>query len=729
VERQAHPRNGCRIVGDRRDGSLELLGVGFVRSGPRIFRQGRLARDAMTVAGNFASSGGRGAAPAFARIQAQLATARPMLVFGVRLWVSACLALFIAFWLELDNAYWAGTSAAIVCQPQVGASLRKGWFRMLGTMLGAIAAVVMAACFPQDRVAFLTVLALWGAACAVVATLLRNFASYSAALAGYTAAIISCDSLGAVGGLNGQAFTLAYTRASEICIGIVCAGVVLGLTDLGGARRRLALLFAELSSEIARGFSHTLALAGAEFAEIQLLRRQFVGRVIALDSVLDQSLGESSQLRYHSPVLQHGVDGLFAAMAAWRNVSPMLSRLPSRAAEETGAVLACLPEALRTPPGPEGAARWADEPVVMRAICDAAYPALRELPATTPSARLLADQVAALCAALSRVFNALVLLGHASPVRNTQGARRIRIPDLLPALVNGGRAFVMIGAVALLWIVTEWPSGALAIEFVAIGVILLPTRGGGDPAGARNFIIGTILATVFAAVIAFAVLPKLDTFLGFCLAIGLVLVPGGAGMAQPRATITFVPIASFFIPLLGPANQETYDTVAFYNTSLAIVAGLFIAVLSFALLPPLSPAYRTRRLLAFGLRDLRRLILRPRGRKVEDWEGCFYGRLTALPDQAAPLERAQLVAVLAVGAQIIELRRTIGTAALGRDLDTALAALIRQGVAPAVDRLANVDRILAAAEAPTVLRARAGILAISEALTQHAPFFAMSATA
>jgi Fusaric acid resistance protein family len=34
--------------------------------------------------------------------------------------------LYIAFWLELDNAFWAGTSAAIVCQPHLGASLRKG---------------------------------------------------------------------------------------------------------------------------------------------------------------------------------------------------------------------------------------------------------------------------------------------------------------------------------------------------------------------------------------------------------------------------------------------------------------------------------------------------------------------------------------------------------------------------------------------------------------------------
>ena len=106
--------------------------------------------------------------------------------------------------------------------------------------------VVLTACFPQDRALFLVSLALWGSACALVATLLRNFAAYAAALAGYTAVIIAMDQLGATGGLNGQAFILAVDRASEICIGIVCAGVVLAGTDLGGARRRLGTLFAGL---------------------------------------------------------------------------------------------------------------------------------------------------------------------------------------------------------------------------------------------------------------------------------------------------------------------------------------------------------------------------------------------------------------------------------------------------------------------------------------------------
>src|SRR6201993_108307 len=153
--------------------------------------------------------------PAFAKV-------REPLLFGLRLWTAVCLALFVAFWLELDNPFWGGTSAAVVCQPQLGASLRKGWFRMIGTVVGATMVVVLTALFPQDRIAFLALLALWCGLCALVATALRNFASYSASLAGYTAAIIAADNLGATGGASPDVFLVAIYRTSEICIGVVC---------------------------------------------------------------------------------------------------------------------------------------------------------------------------------------------------------------------------------------------------------------------------------------------------------------------------------------------------------------------------------------------------------------------------------------------------------------------------------------------------------------------------
>jgi hypothetical protein len=98
----------------------------------------------------------------------------PSLLFALRLWVSVCLALYVAFWLELDKPFWAGASAAIVCQPQLGASLRKGWFRLIGILVGAVFIVVLTGFFPQDHLAYLGLLAMWGGLCAFGATVLRK---------------------------------------------------------------------------------------------------------------------------------------------------------------------------------------------------------------------------------------------------------------------------------------------------------------------------------------------------------------------------------------------------------------------------------------------------------------------------------------------------------------------------------------------------------------------------
>ena len=110
---------------------------------------------------------------------------------------------------------------------------------------------------------------------------------------------------------------------------------------------------------------------------------------------------------------------------------------------------------------------------------------------------------------------------------------RFFVPDWLPCLVNAVRIFVTIGAVELFWIVTAWPSGAQAITFAAIYVFLLTLQGDQAHATATDFLIGVCLTAAVAAIVKFAVLPGVDTFGGFSLAIGLVLVPAGAVMAQP----------------------------------------------------------------------------------------------------------------------------------------------------------------------------------------------------
>jgi hypothetical protein len=128
------------------------------------------------------------------------------------------------------------------------------------------------------------------------------------------------------------------------------------------------------------------------------------------------------------------------------------------------------------------------------------------------------------------------------------------------------------------------------------------------------------------------------------------------------------------------------------------------------------------------LRDLRHLTTGPIPRTANAWEGLVYSRLSALPEKAEPLQRAQLVAALSVGTEIIRLRRIAHRFDQDVELDGALDAVAKGDSSAAAERLARLDQRLAALPntrpgARARLRARSSILAMSEALAQHAAYF------
>jgi uncharacterized membrane protein YccC len=423
------------------------------------------------------------------------------------------------------------------------------------------------------------------------------------------------------------------------------------------------------------------------------------------------------------------VCGLFSALSGWRMVAVHLERLPSKQGRrEADIVLGNIPYELRSVPTDGAANSWAIDPSGARRACTAAARALTALPSRMPSLRLLADQTARALIGIRRTLDGLLLL--ADPARRIPGSAsaRLYVPDWLPSLLDGARVFITIGAVELFWIVTEWPNGPGALVFATIGVLLFAQRADQAYATVMSFMVGVALSVVLAATVEFAVLPSVETFAGFSLAIGLVLVPAGALMAQPWQTVIFVGLTANFIPLLAPANQMSYDTLQFYNGALAIVAGVGVAALVFRLLPPLPPTLRSHRLLALTLRDLRRLTRGPIPRTANEWQGRVYSRLLVLPEQADPLQRAQLLTALSVGTEIIRLRRIAHRVDQDAELDAALQAVAKGDSSAAVVWLSRLDQRLAALPntwpgARARLRARGSILAVSEALAQHAAYF------
>jgi uncharacterized membrane protein YccC len=651
----------------------------------------------------------------------------PNLLFGLRLWAAACLALYIAFWLQLDNAYWAATTAAIVAQPSLGASLRKARFRMVGTVLGAVAIVILTACFPQNRVGFLLGLALWGAACGFVATILRNFAAYGAALAGFTAVIIASDELGATGGPSGDIFLLALTRVSEIWIGLACAALVMTSTDVGRALRRLAELFAALRSEITQGLVR--ALAGADGEEMRMRRRDLIGRTIALEPVIDEAIGEAPALRLRSQELRVAVQGLFGALSSWRMVSNHLELLPSehrRAEAET--LLQRLPAALHSTAVESDLASWATNAAYLRRACAAAVKAIMALAVDTPSTRMLADGAAEVLIGITRALDGITLMVDRGRLERKARAAQPPIPDYFPPLINAVRIFATICCVALFWIITAWPGGATAIAWSTIFIISFSPNVDQAYATAKSRWLGVTVAVVCAAVIKFAVLPGCETFPTLAIAIGVVLIPAAALSTLSWQPVMFGAIASWFLPLVNPENVISYDSVQFYNSALAIIAGAGASTLAFRLIPQASLAFRAARLLALTLRDLREMTTTPTIRTRSAWESAVYARLSAFPQQADSLQRSRLLVALSVGSEVIRLRRIARRLGESAQIDAALKPLVWGKSALAREKLDRLDNALSTLPAAgrkrtLVLRAQGCIRAISEGLLRHQVYF------
>ncbi len=624
------------------------------------------------------------------------------------------------------SRYWAGTSAAIVCQPTLGASRRKAAFRLIGTLTGAVFVVLLTAAFPQNRYGFLLGLAVWGGFCGFASSMLSNFASYGAALAGYTAAIIFS---GAIDAPN-QVFDIAIARTSETVIGIACGTMVMAGTDLGRARRQLSQQIADLAQAAAAGILATLRAAGPGAPDTRPARRDLIRRTTGLGPPIDTAFGEDADLLDRRQTLWAGVNGIFAALSEWRTIATHFLHLPGDVARrDAGRVLEALsPDAVRilSAAGPAGS--WSNDPVAAREICEAASRSLAAMPTEDPSIRLIADRLAAGLRGLAAAANCLVLL--LAPRR----ARLVRDyplwvggQDLLPHLVSGVRVLITIVAIEVFWIVTAWPGGQGAIVFAFVSVALLSPQQERAYRSALYFALGTVLGAIPPGITKFVLLPGHESFAGLAAMLALNLIPLGALSTLPRLAPLLTPTLFNFMPILAPTNVIQYNPDTFYNTVLGMVVGGVASVAAMRLIPPVPADMRARRLLAATLAETRDLVTRRRLPSRERWEARIYRRLAAMPEQAEPIQRARLVAALAVGSCIILLRHVAEPLGISLQLRISLEDLAEGRHAEIIRDLQKLDEDLAA-QAPgedggARLRARAAVHALADALEAHSAYF------
>ena len=122
----------------------------------------------------------------------------------------------IAMQLGWMNPYWAGWAVAVIALPTAGEAIRKGTLRVVGTIPGCIAALVIQALAPQERWLFLFLTCTW----AFVTSYLmvsRPKDSYVWTMACYVCLIILLSDVNS----SEKMFESAVFRTVETAMGVI----------------------------------------------------------------------------------------------------------------------------------------------------------------------------------------------------------------------------------------------------------------------------------------------------------------------------------------------------------------------------------------------------------------------------------------------------------------------------------------------------------------------------
>jgi uncharacterized membrane protein YccC len=143
-------------------------------------------------------------------------------LFVLRTVLAMFLALWVAFRFNLSSPGSAAVTVSIIALPQAGMVLEKSFYRVLGTLLGAVMTLAILAVLAQHRDTFIVTVALWIGLCTAAAAWFRGFQAYGWLLCGYTTCLIGFPAFMDAS----HAFDIAVDRVAIVGVGILCAAVV-----------------------------------------------------------------------------------------------------------------------------------------------------------------------------------------------------------------------------------------------------------------------------------------------------------------------------------------------------------------------------------------------------------------------------------------------------------------------------------------------------------------------
>ncbi|TPK93496.1 MULTISPECIES: FUSC family protein [unclassified Mesorhizobium] len=583
-------------------------------------------------------------------------------IFALRTVSAGLIALLVAYALKLDHPQWAMMTVFIVAQPVAGMVLAKGFYRLLGTLAGGLAAVGITSLFGANPWLLVSVLALWIGVCTLISSLLRNPEAYGAALAGYTAMIISLPALGQ----PHIVVDLAIARCAEIVLGIVCAGVT--------SRLILPKLAADaIISRLKRSILDLAEYAGGAFsngdpASLSALQRKLITDAQTLAEMRTYARLEAPSFATRAHPVRRTIGQLLWALSAARALHS--HRRPKNAAliPMRSELKAFVGELAATPGALDDTGPWVAR---LDAIASKARE-MPDLPNDNGSNDTAEDKVGTItrltiagdfAEALKQVMRGLDALR--SPVSRKSSERGqpalVVHRDYQAAWRNAVRAALATLLVAIFWLTTKWSEAAGTVILVAVVSSLFAARP--DPVqSAWGFFTGTLIALPFAFLVGQVALPALPGFGWFTLFVVPILVPAALGMANPRHVGVATAFAINFLAFLSPHQQMIYDPGPFFAGSASILVGILIAIGVFIVVLPADPWVTVERISQAMREDLARLCLHERIPRRSAFESLAYDRINQLMPQVQQTGRkgdpilGGSISAVTVGLEVLRLR-------------------------------------------------------------------------
>jgi uncharacterized membrane protein YccC len=523
-------------------------------------------------------------------------------IFSLKTFLAGMLALYIAFYFDLPRPYWALASVYIVSNPFVGATRSKALYRVLGTVLGALASVALVPPFAETPYLLSALIALWTGVFVYISISTRAARNYVFLLASYSLSVIALPALSNPLTI----FDVAVARTEEITLGIVCASIVGSvlfpnrlaptLIERTDSWFREAAIYAKES--LAGRVAGALVSGSRQKMASSVRGFEFLLSQLAYDHVSPAILARSEELQGRMQLILPITSALADVLAAAQKSGP---DFPAGCVE------------LQRDIG-----RWMDAPLSEDPEREAAQFRMRIAQLEPARNELTTWQAALLTSALWRLRQLvdlwvdcrnlrLVIVHERGPwrprFRHWRIGTRHAFLDRGLALFSAFSAALVIFVSSCLWIASGWQDGAAAVSLGAIGVCFFAALDEPVPM-MITFLKCATMGVVISAFYLFVVLPSGQDFPVLVIFFSFLFIPLGLLMPRPKWALISTLVALTTATFLGIDSAYDANILNFLNANLAGLAGVIFASVMTGVIRPFGADAAAARLTRSSWRDV-----------------------------------------------------------------------------------------------------------------------------